>query len=527
MRHIVVTGATGGLGRAICVLFAQSGDRISVLDRDEAACQALARELGEGHRGYGCDLAQAETLAPLIARIEREMGPVDVLVNNAAIGPTMTPTAAMDMAAIREVLAVNLTAPFVLAREVARGMAQRRKGVILNTASLAGVTPNPKRNAYAASKAALISLTRALALEWASHGIRVNALAPGYIRTPMVAELEATKRIDLAAVRRRIPMGRIGRPDEMAQGLVFLASDQARYITGAVLVVDGGWHSFNTAGEASSTVGQPPEELAPAPVPTTRRTVLVTGGGSGIGEAVCKTLAADGDRVIILDREAGAAAVAAALPGDGHRALQADITDEAGVMSAFATLDRDGVEIDVLVNNAGIADTFKPSFEQEATAFTHVVDVNLVGTMLCAREAVKRMEPRGRGVIVNLSSIVGDRPLPPRNAYSAAKQAVINFTGCMAAELAGAGLRVVAVAPGYILTPFVAHLGETGKINTSAIRKRIPLGDLGRPQDIADAIRFLISPKASYITGTTLFVDGGWSVFSGVGDASDGENNII
>jgi NAD(P)-dependent dehydrogenase (short-subunit alcohol dehydrogenase family) len=522
MRNVLITGATGGLGRAICTLFAADGDRVIAVDRDDAQCRALATELGAQHRGFGCDLSREDEIVALVKRVEAECGPIDVLINNAAIGPTMTATADMTMASIRAVLSVNLTAPFLLAREIGRGMATRGKGVIVNTASLAGVTPNPKRNAYAASKAALISLTKGLALEWASKGIRVNALAPGYIRTPMVAELDEKKLVDLVAVRRRIPMGRIGRPDEMAQGIRFLASARARYVTGTVLVVDGGWQAFNTAGYASDTVGVPPAELAIPVANHARRTVLVTGAASGIGEALSHQLAQDGYRLIALDRDVRVQNLVKSLPGEEHVALEADITDEAAIQGAFAELDQRGIAIDVLVNNAAIADTFMPSLDQTAKAFDHVIDVNLVGSMLCARETVRRMAPRGSGVIVNMASITGHLPLPPRNAYSASKAAIINFTGCMAAELAPQGLRVVAIAPGYIRTPGVKALEDSGKIDVKAIRERIPFGDMGRPQDIADAVGFLISDDASYITGTTLFVDGGWSAFGGAGPASDG-----
>src|SRR5690606_24995126 len=137
-------------------------------------------------------------------------------------GPTMAPTLETDIASVRSTLQVNLLGPFALAREAARRMAPG--GAIVNTASLAGVLGNPRRNAYAASKAALISLTKSLACEWASRGIRVNAIAPGYVRTPMVAALEQSGKADLALVRRRIPLGRMGRSDEMAAVIGFLAS---------------------------------------------------------------------------------------------------------------------------------------------------------------------------------------------------------------------------------------------------------------------------------------------------------------
>jgi NAD(P)-dependent dehydrogenase (short-subunit alcohol dehydrogenase family) len=433
----------------------------------------------------------------------------------------MTATAAMTAASIRRTLAVNLTGPFLMAREAARVMAARGGGVIVNTASLAGILPNPRRNAYAASKAGVISLTRALAVEWARHKIRVCAVAPGYVRTPMVADLERQGLADLMLVRRRIPMGRIGRPDEIADAIHFLASARARYITGTTLVVDGGWQAFNAAGDAFNATTVPPEELArPAPR-SAARVALVTGAARGIGRAVAVRLALEGARIALLDKdEAGLAAVALELGGE-HRGYGVDVTDEAAVVATFEAVARDFGAIDVLVNDAAIADSFKPTLDQGKADFERVIDVNLTGAMLCAREAVKAMTGRG-GVIVNLASIAGNLPLSPRNAYSASKAAIINLTGCMAAELAPERIRVVAVAPGYIRTPGVAELEASGRIDAGAIRKRIPMGDFGRPEDIADAIAFLASEKASYVAGATLFVDGGWTSFGDVGDASAG-----
>src|SRR3954469_19007462 len=262
-RIVVITGATGGIGVALCQKFARGGDRVIAVDLDAKLVAALAGELGDGHRGEVCDVASEAAVVAFFARMARDFGRVDVLVNNAAIGPTMTATADTVIESVRKTLAVNLGGPFLTSREAARLMISGGGGVIVNVASLAGIIPNPKRNAYAASKAGVVSLTRALASEWAAKGVRVCGIAPGYVRTPMVAQLERDRLADLDLVRRRIPMGRIGRPDEIAASVHFMASDRARYVTGATLVVDGGWQSFNAAGDASKASGMPAAELAP------------------------------------------------------------------------------------------------------------------------------------------------------------------------------------------------------------------------------------------------------------------------
>jgi NAD(P)-dependent dehydrogenase (short-subunit alcohol dehydrogenase family) len=521
-RVVLVTGAAGGIGRAICGRFADNGDRVIAIDRVQGAVAALALELGDDHRGFACDVSVETEVISLIQKVTTEFARLDIVVNNAALGPTMTPTSDMSAVSIRQTLAVNLGGPFLMAREAARFMATRGCGVIVNTSSLNGILSNPKRNAYAASKAGVISLTRGLAVEWARFGIRVCAVAPGYIRTPMVADLERQGLADLTAVRRRIPMGRIGRPDEVAKAIFFLASDQARYVTGATLVVDGGWRAFNAPGNASEAIGLPSEELVPPRSQSGRRTAMVTGAARGIGSAVAARLAREGYQVALADRDRVQVAVVAANLGAGHRGYEVDVTSEAAINSTFAAVARDFGSVDLLVNNAAIADSFKPTFDQSQAEFDHVIDVNLTGAMLCAREAARLMRGQGAGVIVNLASIAGELPMPRRNAYSASKAAIIILTGCMAAELAADNIRVVAVAPGYIRTPGVAELEAAGKIDAAAIRKRIPMADFGRPEDIADAIAFLASEAASYITGTTLHVDGGWTSFGAAGDASEG-----
>src|SRR4051812_49212643 len=243
-RVVIITGAAGGIGRALLEGFHRDGDSIAAVDLPGTDVVEITAALGGEHMGFHCDVASEDDVTGLVAAIERRFGRIDVLVNNAALGPTMAATVDTDVGSFRKALRVNLLGPFVLAREVAKRMAGRG-GVIVNVASLAGILGNPRRNAYAASKAGLISATRSLACEWAGLGIRVCAVAPGYVRTPMVAELERSGKADLALVRRRIPIGRMARPDEIASAARFLASPAAGYVTGAILAVDGGWMSFN------------------------------------------------------------------------------------------------------------------------------------------------------------------------------------------------------------------------------------------------------------------------------------------
>ena len=515
----IITGAAGGIGRALCEVFVADGYRVAAVDLTGTGVEEFAASLGQDHAGIACNLGSEAEIVATVARVAERFGRIDILVNNAAIGPTMAATVDTSIEGFRQALAVNLVGPLVLAREVAARM-DARGGVIVNTASLAGVVSNPKRNAYAASKAGVVNMTKSLACELASRNIRVVAIAPGYVRTPMVAGLERDGKADLSKVRQRIPMGRMARPDEIATVARFLASDKARYITGTVVAVDGGWATFNQPGEAHPPVdGTPEAELAAPSAKSGSRIVVVTGGAKGIGRAICETFAANGDTVVILDREAEEAAEVASSLGAHHRAIAVDLSKEVEIKAAFAQIARDFGRVDVLVNNAAIADRFMPVSEQSADYLTSVLDINLTGAFIVLQQALALM-PKPGGVILNLGSINTFLPFAPRHAYGASKAGIDMLTRCIAAELGPVGVRTATIAPGYIRTPGVAALEEDGKIDALKIRRRIPMGDLGRPQDIADAALFLASTEASYMTGAILYVDGGWTAFGNAGDAS-------
>ena len=233
----LVTGGSRGIGLAIADELGKAGARVAVVGRGADRAQEAAASLaGEGHRGYGADVADADAIAALLKQVESELAPVDILVNNAGVtrDGVLMRMGDEDWAAV---LDTNLRGAFNTMRAVSRGMMKRRSGRIINISSVVGLTGNAGQANYAASKAGLIGLTKAVAKELASRSVLVNAVAPGYIQTDMTAELGESARDTLAA---QIPLGRLGEPGDVAPTVRFLAGPGAGYITGQVIVVDGG-----------------------------------------------------------------------------------------------------------------------------------------------------------------------------------------------------------------------------------------------------------------------------------------------
>ena len=237
----LVTGAAGGIGRAICSRLAGAGVALALIDIDGAGAEALLGELGAKGVAIAADLSAPEDVGAAVAEAERELGPLDILVNNAGISGVGPPKPTVDtpLEEWEQVLAVNVTAPFLFCQAVLPGMVDRGRGAVLNVASLAGLLSLPGRVSYAASKAALISLTKTLALETARSGVRINAICPSWADTPFIAARMAQPELR-AQVEATIPVGRVATADEIADAAVFLLSPASRYMTGAALVVDGG-----------------------------------------------------------------------------------------------------------------------------------------------------------------------------------------------------------------------------------------------------------------------------------------------
>lgn len=247
-----VTGAGDGIGWATAMGFAQLGYTVCLIDIDASKAAERARELGEGHLALGCDVASEADVRNVIAQIGSQFGRLDALVNNAGIGSPHLPTTEQTLESFEKVLSVHLSGTFLCTREAHPLLKASGAGAVVNVSSIAGVTGLPRRNAYGAAKAGIAMMTKSLACEWAADGIRVNAVAPGFVATALVKKLEADGFVDAPRLRRRIPMARLADPAEIAEAILFLASRAASYVTGSVLSVDGGWAAFGDAGDASS-----------------------------------------------------------------------------------------------------------------------------------------------------------------------------------------------------------------------------------------------------------------------------------
>ena len=245
-RAAIVTGAGSGIGRATATALAGAGARVLVADLHAGKAEetvAQIRQAGGTAVAFGCDVSDADQVVAMIDRCERDHGSVDILVNNAGtvVSATVVDTSIADF---DRVMAVNVRGAFAGIRAVIPRMLSRGGGIIVNVASAAAVKAVPDRAAYIASKSAVVGLTRAVALDHMAQGIRCNAVAPGVVDSPWFTPLLA-EAPDPAAVREamrtRQPLGRMGRPDEIAAAVMYLCSDEARLVNGACLFVDGGY----------------------------------------------------------------------------------------------------------------------------------------------------------------------------------------------------------------------------------------------------------------------------------------------
>ena len=238
-KTAIVTGGSRGIGKSVAETLARSGCRVAVVATSESSAEqgaAAVRDAGSEALALAADVRDGARVAECVKQVVDEWGQIDVLVNNAGVtrdGLLLR----MSDEDFDTVLDINLKGAFHFTRAVAKPMTRARTGSIINVSSIVGLVGSPGQSNYAAAKAGLFGMTRSLAAELGSRGVRVNAIAPGYIQTDMTEGLSEDIK---AQSLKNIPMGRLGDPEDIAQGVLFLASDAASYVTGTTLVIDGG-----------------------------------------------------------------------------------------------------------------------------------------------------------------------------------------------------------------------------------------------------------------------------------------------
>jgi len=241
-KTAVITGAAQGIGRRTAELLAENGYAVALADlRSTSEIARGLREKGLAALDFQGDISDEDTVADLACRVERELGPIDLLVNNAGVS-CISPAAETTAQQFRRVLEINLVAPFMLAKTIGGKMIARHRGAIVNVASIAGLLGIADRVAYNASKHGLVGLTRTLAAEWGGRGVRVNAVCPGWVKTEMDVADQSSGGYTDEDIINRVPMARFASTTDIAEAILFLADERkSGFVNGHTLVVDGGW----------------------------------------------------------------------------------------------------------------------------------------------------------------------------------------------------------------------------------------------------------------------------------------------
>jgi 3-oxoacyl-[acyl-carrier protein] reductase len=245
---VVITGASRGIGEAIAVRFASEGHPVAVCATTAANAEPVATRIREQYQvsaiSVGMQVEDFDSVQEGMDRVENELGPISVMVNNAGIA-SVAPFLEMSVEDFSQVLDINLRGVFICGQIAARQMVAREiRGSIVNIGSIAGINAFPRRMGYAASKAGVNHMTKVMALDLAPYGIRVNCVAPGYIRTDMIQDLFDVGKLDEASLRQRIPLGDLGTSEDVAAAVSWISSQESGYATGSTLVLDGGWTAY-------------------------------------------------------------------------------------------------------------------------------------------------------------------------------------------------------------------------------------------------------------------------------------------
>jgi len=246
-RVALVTGGSRGIGKSICLNFAKNNIKVAINHSKPGSADNVVDEIkkqGGFAASFQADISNEREVRKMILKVLKEFHQIDFLINNAGISDQMLPLIEQDTGKWQEIINIHLKGTYLCSKEVSKYMVRKSSGKIINISSIVGIAGFPMRTAYGPAKSAIINLTKVLAIELAPFKITVNAIAPGYIKTEMVANLIESKKLNLKKICKRIPLQRIGTCEDIANLVEFLCSDKANYITGETIVVDGGWLAY-------------------------------------------------------------------------------------------------------------------------------------------------------------------------------------------------------------------------------------------------------------------------------------------
>jgi|GEM_PF-13867 len=531
-KIVVVLDNGTGVGLEAAQQCSQRGEYVvfaTMADEDVAKAELPAEQV---HRVELQDPAEIERLFSSVAEAH---GKIDVLIH-AAYAQASDNAEALSLAEWQRLVDINLTARFLAAKHAVPLLRNAGKGAIVQLSSIQGTATTKDNVTGATFSGAIEGLTRAMANDYASDAIRVNNVRIGATRTRFLASEVSAHHRDGAEqfLCDAVPMRRPAEAAEVAKAILFLASSDASYITGASLTVDGGltikrWkvrdaERFRSAdcyvGDWREHKWQPRPDTPPVPwfsgqrVPRLAgKVAVITGGSSGIGRSSAILFAREGASVVIADwQELAGRETQELITREGGRAcfVLTDVSNPEHCERLMSQTVAEYGGIDILFSNAGInmgGDAVRLRLDQ----WQAIVGVDLTGEFLCAKAAIPWMRRRGGGAIINMSSPHGLRTDTNTIAYATSKSGIISMTRAMALDHAEDGIRVNCLLPGSIDTPLVwtAYPPEDRDLHMRRFADIEPLGHMGHPEVVAQAALYLASSESSFVTGAPLIVDGG------------------